>query len=274
MGKAVLVTSCKGGVGKSTVSAGLAVAMAELFAPVCKKKSNSFDDITSINKRILIVDCDFGVRSLDLIMGVENSNIYDVSDVLCENVNINNAIRIIDDRENLGLLAAPMNYVASEFPKDKFRELITNLKNEYEYIILDSAPAHAESFYLAQSVSDMALVVSSSTACSLRAAGKTAAELAKLGCNDVKLVMNMFEPKKILKGEFSGIISSIESASSQLIGIIPYDEKIPKTQENGTVLDFSKDKVSKYFTELAKRVVGFNIPLPKRICGVNTKKLF
>ncbi len=274
MGKSVLITSCKGGVGKSTVSCNLAVAMAEMYAPTGKSKRSIYSDITEINKKILLVDCDFGVRSLDLFLGVENSNIYDISDVLSGSATLDDAVRKVEGRDNLFVLAAPMSYSSDSFPEEKFIKLINEAKNEYEYVILDSAPAHAPSFYVAQKASDSAILISTSSACALRAAAKTAAELTSLGCEDIRLVINMFEPKRVLRKEFAGIMQSIETSGAQLIGIIPFDSIVSTKQEKGLPLDVKRDKLAKQFNELAQRVVGFNVPLPRKLFGIKTKKLF
>ena len=173
--KVIMVTSCKGGVGKSTVSANLGIRLA-------------LD-----GWRTLIIDCDFGVRSLDLIMGLEDEVVFDITDIILHGISPEKAL-IRDSRsENLFFCSAPYSY-NNELEPEPFRTAVRDIggKMNLDYIIIDTPGDTGSPFRLAASAADTALVVSTYQPASIRAAERTGILLNELGVQSKYLIINCF----------------------------------------------------------------------------------
>ncbi len=243
--KIIMVTSCKGGVGKSTVAANLGIRLA-------------YDGY-----KTLILDCDFGVRSLDLIMGLEDNVIYDISDIILRDVDPEKVIVSDERSENLFFCAAPYSNV-EHIEKDQFKDAIEkiNLKMSFDYIIIDTPGDIGLPFELATSVSDIALVISTYQPASLRAAERTGIMLTEKGVEERKLIINCFEKKAAENDDTPGLLDIIDRTCIQLIGIIPYDTDLMNYQARGEdVFSIGKANCAVAFVNIAKRLNGRNIPL-------------
>lgn len=241
----VIVTSLKGGVGKSTVTANLALTMA------------------LAEKRVLAVDCDFNMRSLDLIMGLEDNIVYDISDAAFGNVLPEKAV-ISDPRsENLFFCAAP--YSSSEIPsKEQFHRVISAYASSgnYDYILIDTPGDARSTLELVAGCADTAVIVTTHQPAAIRAAERTGILVREYGTGESFLLINDFAQKEVKKGYHPGILSVIDRTGIRLIGAVPHDERISRFQENGILIPETNmvDCVAA-FKNVAARLQGDDVPL-------------
>ena len=250
--KVILFTSCKGGVGKSTVCANLAMSIA------------------MNNKKVLMIDCDFGSRCLDLISGIENSSVYDIGDVVLGRVPSEKAIIQDKRNENLYFLAATFGYNIS-MEKTEFKKVIGGFvrSNKFDYIFIDTPGGIGQPLEFACSVSHWAFIVSNQTRTSIRAADKTADYLYNNGVNNLRLIVNKLTAKNINSAK-DEIISIIDEASVKLIGVIPYDKDVINSGDKGVLVDGMKSKIVKQaFSNIAQRTMGYNCNLFYGITKLN-----
>lgn len=241
----IMVTSCKGGVGKSTVAANLGIRLAY----------NGY--------KTLILDCDFGVRSLDLIMGLEDDIIYDISDIITHDIQPEKAI-VSDPRcEKLFFCAAPYNYnddISPEVFKEKIGLIGESM--EFDFIIIDTPGDVGKPFRLAASVADLALVVSTYQPASIRAAERTGMLLSELGVSSRRLIVNCFDAYNLDLEVQPDMLEIIDKTCIQLIGIIPLDFELQFLQSQGKdVFEAKNSDASAAFANIADRLIGKNVPL-------------
>ena len=262
MGNAFMVSSYKGGVGKSTVALGVAAAF------------------TMLEKRVLLVDLDTSTRCLDLYMGCSDSIFYDFTDVLRGAVSLENAVYANRNEKTGGsrlhLLSAPMNasHEAVE-PEGAFAQLVSDAKKAYDCVIFDCPPGRFERFAALCPLVDEALVVCAHSAASVRAAEKTASELSECGAREIRMVINCFTPYGIREGSHRGIVDVIEDSHIALAGIVEYNATLRVGQERGlTAFDLPIPAIRRQFTDIARRLDGYEVNLSSRYSGVKIKKLF
>lgn len=234
----ITVASAKGGVGKSTFCCGVG-------------------NVLALNgKRVLLVDMDIGVRSLDILLGVSEKTVYNWGDIINGNCDYRRAV--IETSKELYLLPAPMGF-NDEYTPEAFGEMIESLKKDFDFIILD-APAGLESgFRLAVSASKQCIIVSTPEATSIRAASYASQNVKGLGVDDVRLVVNRFN-KKIHKN--IDVDDIIDNVGARLVGIIPDSAEIyGGASYNKIPFDC---KGNQAFVRIAKRLCGQNIPFKSK----------
>ena len=248
----IIVTSCKGGVGKSTVTANLAMALAKM------------------NKRTLAVDCDFSNRSLDLILGCEDSVIYDINDVVLGRTSIENAIIRDKRNENLFMCAAPL-FECDAFSPDDLSRVLDEAKEKFEldFILIDTPGAAGDTLRLVSGLADSALIIVSHQPTSARAAERTGLLLDELGLKDQRLIINAFDADAVLSDKRVGISELINKTRTQILGIIPNEYELSLMQEYGKLSFDSKNKsirrIASAFDNIAVRLLGGNIPLLRKV---------
>ena len=243
-----MITSFKGGVGKSTVTANLAMALA------------------MNGKRVLALDCDFNMRCLDLITGLESKVVYDVCDVCRGTVELSRAVLTDERSENFFFLSAPYSTDVEKSVEEakNLREVLDAAKKEYslDYILLDTPGDVTPLMPIVTSCADRAIIVASHAPASIRAAEKTSSALAELGMNDMKLIINNFDVEAVKKKKRPGIIEIIDRTYIQLIGVVPYSKRLGEMQESGSLIDSVKGtNVYCAFDNTAKRIIGHSVPL-------------
>lgn len=273
MGKSIMITSFKGGVGKSTVAVNLAVGFA-----VSKYKA-------------LIIDLDASSGSIDLFMGCESDTIYNFCDVIEEKVKIEDAVytKKSDFNPNkknsaagetyysVDVLKSPADYDKNKFSDDAVVGFIEKAEEIYDFIIFDCPSGKFDLFEPVAKYTDFIFVVTLHSAASIRASEKMALFLSEKGNEGekVRLVINCFNPRGIAKGLNLGIVDIIERSKIKLIGIIQINNLIRDYQELGkTAYDVRTKKLRGFFNDIIGRILESNIILNKRYNGIRTNTLY
>ena len=241
MNNVFVVTSGKGGAGKSTVTAFLGMEL-------CK-----------LGKKVLLIDMDEGLRSLDLMLDVSSHTLFDVSDIIKGNCNVNQAIIPVKQCANLYLLPAPVTVNSLNSPKG-MRILCDKLSDYFDFILIDSPAGVGKGFVNAVSGADNALVVVNPDVVSVRDGAYVARLLREKDIKNIRLIINKIDIDLIKKGVFYNIDEVIDATTLQLIAAIPYDIDLLKRFEINTNLLYDSPALEA-FSRLAKRMLKENIPL-------------
>ena len=237
MAEIILIASGKGGSGKSTFTNGISNALADL------------------GKKVLAADCDIGLRSLDLMFGVTENVVFDWGDLLLDRCTREQAI--IGGK--VDFLAAPRSF-DDAFSPESISALFNSFRNDYDYIILDAPAGIDRGMQLASSSADRAIVVSTADSICVRSCARAFDELRRLGVEDTRLVINMFEIKPACKHKLLNIDQCIDETGVQLIGVVPRDINIGFSSVTGKSPDADAPS-SLAFNRIAMRITGKRVPL-------------
>lgn len=254
-----LVTSCKGGIGKSTVTANVAMSLAKL------------------DHRVLVVDCDFSNRSLDLIFGCENDVVYDICDLVAGRTTPARCVLRDSRDERLFFIPAPL-VKRDTFTAEEFASAIRAAAKEFDcdYVLVDTPGASDDTLSLVSPVADAALIVASHQPTSVRGAEKTGYMLDELGVTDQYLVINSYDGDEVLRGGRPGLNVLIDRTHVRLIGVIPESEKLELAQERGRlVCELRRDRtgIKQAFDEIARRMCGERLPVMSYVSEKRRRKL-
>lgn len=257
-GRVIFITGFKGGVGKTTVTANIAAVLREM------------------GKRVLIIDGDFGMRCMDLVLSCESESLFDCYDVLLGRCEPDKAVIGSD---GLHFMPAPMNYSGEEIPQERFTELFGFLRTKYDYCLIDSSADRSAVYMSFAAAADDAIVVSHHQSTAVRAAEKTGSILAGLGFKNLRLVINGYRDKYAKKGLLPSIFYIINRSAIRLLGVVPFDDCLPADQEKGYLaLSCSKNKrLRKYeaaFFNIAKRICGERVLLFRNVYRTKKKNYY
>ncbi len=257
MSKRILITSCKGGVGKSTISANLAAAFCRM------------------GKTVLLIDLDLGNRSLDIILGHEDSVVFDIVDVALSRTSAENALLTDEKRKGLFFCPAPYKY-KGELTGENLNSAISRLEeaSSPDITIIDTSGGADISVELAAACAKRALIVTTYNPTALRAAGKSADFLTELGAEDKRLIINSFDINPKGADEHYSIISMIDRTTVPVIGIVPEDKELSFLAENGLLAGEMKKKArssKEAFDSIAARLEGERIPLLAKIKKISNR---
>jgi septum site-determining protein MinD len=243
MGEAIVVTSGKGGVGKTTTSANLGTALALQGKKVC------------------MVDTDIGLRNLDVVMGLENRIIYDIIDVAEGRCRLAQAL-VKDKRfDELYMLPAAQTKDKHDIEPDQVKQIVDDLKRDFDYVIIDCPAGIEQGFRNAVAGADRAIVVTTPENASVRDADRVIGLLEQHRI-PVRLVINRIRPNMVKSGEMLDVDEIVQVLAVDLLGIVPDDEKVIKAANTGepTVMDPSSRAAIAY-RNIARRVLGEKVPL-------------
>lgn len=244
MGEAIVITSGKGGVGKTTTSANIGTALALLEKKVC------------------LIDTDIGLRNLDVVMGLENRIIFDIVDVIQERCKLKQAL-IRDKRfEYLSLLPAAQTSDKSAVTTEGMKKIINELKQEYDYIIIDCPAGIEQGFQNAIAGADRAIVVTTPEKSSVRDADRIIGLLEQTKMDSPTLIINRIRNHMMKNGDMLEIDEITQVLSINLIGIVIDDDAVIKATNNGEpVVIHPNSKASIAYRNISRRILGETVPL-------------
>jgi septum site-determining protein MinD len=245
-GKTIVITSGKGGVGKTTSSANIGTALAMNGNKVC------------------LIDADIGLRNLDVVMGLENRIVYDIVDVVENNCRLEQAM-IRDKRyEGLYLLPAAQTRDKTSVNPFQMKELVDKLKEEMDYIIVDSPAGIEQGFKNAIAGADRAIIVTTPEISAVRDADRIIGLLEAEGLRDPEVIINRIRADMVDRGDMMGIEDMIEILAIDLLGIVPEDEGIVVSTNKGEPIALNQSaKAGQAYRNIARRIMGEELPIMK-----------
>ncbi len=246
MTETIVVTSGKGGVGKTTITANIGTALAKL------------------DKKVLLVDADIGLRNLDMILGLENRIVYDILDVLEGRVQPEKAF--VKDKRGLPLYLLPANQTKNKdaVNPEKWQELIVKISSEgdFDYILIDSPAGIEQGFQIAVSPADRAIIVVNPEVSSVRDSDRVIGLLESKNKENYDIVVNRVRWKMVKKGEMLSVEDIIEILKARLLGIVPEEEKLVDFTNRGEpIVLHDKFNASKAIMDIARRILGEEVPM-------------
>lgn len=243
VGVGIVITSGKGGVGKTTTSANLGTALA------------------TMGKSVALVDADIGLRNLDVVMGLENRIVYDLVDVVHGNCRLKQAL-IRDKRfDNLCLLPAAQTKDKTAVNPDQMRNLVTELKHEFDYVIVDCPAGIEQGFKNAVAGADQAIIVTTPEVSAVRDADRIVGLLEAQGMREPRLILNRIRPAMVKKGDMMDIDDVLEILAIQMIGVVPDDESIVVSTNRGEPAALQPgSRAGEAYRNIARRIMGEEVP--------------
>ena len=238
MCEVIVITSGKGGVGKTTTSANIGTGLAQL------------------RKKVVLVDTDIGLRNLDVVMGLENRIVYNLVDVVEGSCRYRQALIKDKNTPNLYLLPSAQTKDKSAVTPEQMRKLVEELKEEFDYVILDCPAGIEQGFQNAIAAADRALVVTTPEVSSIRDADRIIGLLEANSIHKIDLIVNRIRMDMVKRGEMMSIDDVVEILAVDLIGAIPDDENIVISTNQGQPLAGDDSLAGKAYMNICTRVLG------------------
>ena len=244
MGQCIAVVSGKGGTGKTSFTAGVGEALA------------------LSGRRVLCMDCDVGLRNLDLALGLSDRALMDFSDVAQGRCSLESAVVEHPRLPGLFLLTAPVRTRGRPVTETQMADLLAEVRKRYDFCLLDAPAGLGTGFLLATASADRAVVVTTTDPSSLRDAQHTVMELDRFGSGKLHLVVNRVR-KKLLRSMHATIDDAIDKAGLPLIGVVPEDDALLLSLTRGTplLLASSQSPAAWAYRNIAARLQGGRVPL-------------
>lgn len=244
LGVAIVITSGKGGVGKTTTSANIGVALAIM------------------GKRVCLLDTDIGLRNLDVALGLENRIIYDIVDVAEGSATAKQAM-VKDKRfDSLYLLAASQTKDKDALNEDQMKVIVAELKEEFDYVLIDCPAGIEKGFQNAVVAADHAIIVATPDTTAVRDADRVIGLLEKNQLRSIGLVINRANSKIMYEEDMLDIDEIVNILSIDLLGVVPDDEEIYRANNKGEPIAMQTEPLAaQAYRNIAKRILGENVPL-------------
>jgi septum site-determining protein MinD len=242
--RAFVITSGKGGVGKTTATANLGAALALR------------------DRKVVTIDADIGLRNLDVIMGLENRIVFTLVDVVQGKCHYRKAL--IKDRRipNLHLLPASQTDDKNAVTPQQMKALVDEMREEFDYLLIDCPAGIEQGFRNSIAGADEALIVTTPEVAAIRDADRIIGLLQAEGIG-ARLVLNRISPEMVRRGDMLGQQDVLDILAIDLLGIVPLDEQVIISTNNGVpVVLTDASRAGQAFTRIARRLEGEDVPLP------------
>lgn len=243
MGESIVITSGKGGVGKTTTTANIGTALAAL------------------GKKVIVVDGDTGLRNLDVLMGLENRIVYTLFDVIEGRCRLKQAT-IKDKRySNLCLLPTAQTKDKDDISPEQMLKVINELKEEYDYVLIDCPAGIEQGFENSVIGADRALVVVNPEITSVRDADRVIGKLDAKGLDDHGIIVNRIDYEMTKSGDMLDVQDIIETLSVKLMGVVPNDKNVTVSTNKGEPIVLEENAYAgQAFKNIARRITGEEVP--------------
>lgn len=243
-GRVIVVTSGKGGVGKTTTNANIGTALARA------------------GKKVVMIDTDLGLRNLDLLLGLENRIVYTIVDVVEERCKLKQALVKDKKNPNLCLLAAAQTRDKTAVTEEQLKDICDQLKQDFDYILVDCPAGIEQGFQNAVAGATEAIVVTTPEMSAVRDADRIIGLLeAKEEITSYKLLINRVRPNMIATNDMMSVEDVQEILSTSIIGVIPEDSGIiTSTNKGEPIVNDEKSLAGQAYHNVARRIMGEDVP--------------
>lgn len=244
MQNVIVVTSGKGGVGKTTTVANLGAGIAQQ------------------GKKVVLIDTDIGLRNLDVVLGLENRIVYDLVDVVEGTCRLKQAL--IKDKRYDGLFLIPAAQTRDKMSvtPEQMKKLVAELEEEVDYIIIDCPAGIEQGFKNAIAGAKSAIVVTVPEVSAVRDADRIIGLLSAAGIDDCHLLVNRMRIDMVKKGDMLALDDTLDILGIELIGVVPEDEKIIRSSNMGEpIVTNDRAPAGKAYRNITRRILGENVPL-------------
>jgi septum site-determining protein MinD len=242
--RVITITSGKGGVGKSTTTANLGVALARL------------------DKKVVLIDADIGLRNLDVIMGLENRIVYDIVDIVEGRSKLRQAMIKHKQFPDLYLIPAAQTKDKTAVSPEDMIQICNKLRDEFDYILVDSPAGIERGFRNAVAPADDVLIVTNPEVSAVRDADRIIGLLEAVNKGPGRLILNRLKIEMVKKGEMLSADDVTDILAIPILGIVPEDELVVPASNNGVPVTLNENsKAGVAFMNIARRITGEKVPL-------------
>ncbi len=243
MGEVIVITSGKGGVGKTTTTANIGIGLSKL------------------GKKVIVIDTDLGLRNLDVVMGLENRIVYNLVDVIEGNCRLKQAL-IKDKRfPELYLLPSAQTRDKTSVSPEQMKKLVSDLKDEFDFILLDCPAGIEQGFQNAIAGAHRAIVVTTPEVSAIRDADRIIGLLEKSGIRKNELIINRIRTDMVKRGDMMSVDDVSEILAVDLLGVIPDDEYVVIATNQGEPVVGEECLSGQCYEKICRRLLGEDIPV-------------
>ncbi|HIX63965.1 MAG TPA: septum site-determining protein MinD [Candidatus Mediterraneibacter colneyensis] len=243
MGEVIVITSGKGGVGKTTTTANIGIGL------------------SGLGSKVMVIDTDLGLRNLDVVMGLENRIVYNIVDVVEGNCRLKQAL-IKDKRyPELYLLPSAQTRDKTSVSPEQMKKLIGEIRDDYDFILLDCPAGIEQGFQNAIAGADRAIVVTTPEVSAIRDADRIIGLLEASGIRKNELLINRIRIDMVKRGDMMSVEDVTEILAVDLLGVIPDDEQVVIATNQGEPVVGENCLAGNSYMNICRRLMGEQIPL-------------